>query len=127
MGILADTGAVVIIATRDRSKSEPFYRDVLGLRQIGGDPFAATFDVGGAPLRLSTIEDWKPHAHTVFGFAVKDIAATATALTAKGVKFIVYPGFGQDANGVWTSPDRAAKVAWFNDPDGNNLSLTEFS
>ena len=126
MGILKDSKPVVIIATRDRKVSEPFYRDTLGLPLIDDDPYAAVFGLNGAVMRLSTIADWTPHAHTVFGFAVDDIAASVSALSAKGVKFIVYPGFGQSDDGVWTAPDGGAKVAWFNDPDGNNLSLTQF-
>jgi predicted enzyme related to lactoylglutathione lyase len=31
----------------------------------------------------------------------------------------------QDAQGVWTSPS-GDRIAWFTDPDGNVLSLTEF-
>jgi catechol 2,3-dioxygenase-like lactoylglutathione lyase family enzyme len=126
MGVLESAKPVVIIATRDRRISMPWYRDTLGLKLLSEDPYAAVFALSGAVMRLSTIENWTPHAHTVFGFEVTDIAVSIRALTAKGVKFIVYPGFGQSEDGVWTSPDGAAKVAWFNDPDGNNLSLTEF-
>ena len=57
---------------------------------------------------------------------VDDIAATIDALTAKGVTFAVYEGFGQDAQGVWTDPGSGTKIAWFHDPEGNNLSLTQF-
>jgi predicted enzyme related to lactoylglutathione lyase len=32
----------------------------------------------------------------------------------------------QDELGIWTTPD-GTKVAWFKDPDGNTLSLTEFA
>ena len=127
MGVLKGARPVVIIATRDRAISAPFYRDTLGLPLVGEDPYAAVFGLDGAVMRLSTIEGWTPHPHTIFGFEVDDIAAAMRALTAKGVKFIVYPGFGQSDDGVWTSPDGAAKVAWFNDPDGNNLSLTEIA
>jgi catechol 2,3-dioxygenase-like lactoylglutathione lyase family enzyme len=127
MTVLASAKPVVIIATRDRKVSTPFYRDTLGLPLIGEDPYAAVFRLNGAVMRLSTIENWAPHAHTVFGFEVEDIAKTIPVLTKKGVKFIVYPGFGQSEDGVWTAPDGKAKVAWFNDPDGNNLSLTEFA
>lgn len=127
MTALSSARPVVIIATRDRKVSTPFYRDTLGLPLIGEDPYAAVFQMNGAVMRLSTIGDWTPHAHTVFGFEVDDIAATIRGLTGKGVKFIVYPGFGQSEVGVWTAPDGKAKVAWFNDPDGNNLSLTEFA
>jgi len=125
MGALSKAKPVIIICTRDRAKSEPFYRETLGLRQTSADDFAAVFDVAGAPLRLSTVEGWKPHEHTIFGFAVDDIKAAVANLTKKGVKFITYPGFGQDADGIWTTPDGAVRVAWFSDPDGNNLSLTQ--
>jgi hypothetical protein len=56
---------------------------------------------------------------------VQDISATIEALAAKGVKMIIYPGFGQDEKGIWTSPDGSARVSFFNDPDGNGLSLTQ--
>lgn len=126
MTALASAKPVVIIATRDRAISLPFYRDTLGLPLLAEDPYAAVLGMNGAVIRLSTISDWIPHAHTVFGFEVADIATTIRVLTGRGVKFIVYPGFGQSEDGVWTAPDGNAKVAWFNDPDGNNLSLTEF-
>ena len=48
------------------------------------------------------------------------------ALRAKGVEFKIYEGFGQDAEGVWSSPDGGAKIAWFADRDENVLSLTQF-
>ncbi len=118
---------VIIICTRDRAVSVPFYRDVLGLKLTSEDPFAAVFDIGGAPMRLSTVGDWKAHEHTVFGFAVPDLTAVAKNLAKKGVSFNIYPGFDQDELGVWMSPDKAVRVAWFNDPDGNVLSITEFA
>ncbi|MNT95901.1 Glyoxalase-like domain protein [compost metagenome] len=61
----------------------------------------------------------------MFGWNVDDIQAAAAALRDKGVTFTIYDGMGQDALGVWTSPDGAAKVAWFADPDGNVLSLSQ--
>jgi len=35
-----------------------------------------------------------------------------------------FDGFGQDELGIWTAP-RGDKVAWFKDPDGNTLSVSE--
>ena len=93
---------------------------------VAEDPYAAVFGLKGATLRLSTVEGWKAHEHTIFGFAVDDIGRAVADLEKKGVAFNRYPGFGQDADGIWTSPDKAVRVAWFNDPDGNNLSLTQF-
>ena len=43
-----------------------------------------------------------------------------------GVRFEQYAGMDQDERGVWTAPG-GAKVAWFKDPDGNTLSLTQAS
>ncbi|MEX1250397.1 MAG: hypothetical protein WEA77_04290, partial [Hyphomonas sp.] len=81
------------------------------------------FDIAGAALRLTTVKGWQAGAHTVLGWAVPDICAAIAALKARGAEFLVYPGFGQDADGVWPAPGGAVKVCWFNDPDGNNLSL----
>jgi catechol 2,3-dioxygenase-like lactoylglutathione lyase family enzyme len=125
MTSLASAGAVMMVHTANRARALPFYRDTLGLRLLSEDPFAAVFDLNGATMRLSDVEGWKPHPHTVLGFIVPDISAAACALTEKGVKFLIYEGFAQDSHGVWTAPDGMAKVAWFNDPDGNNLSLSQ--
>lgn len=84
------------------------------------------FDLGGgAILRLTTIADHTPGPHTVLGWKVADIDAAMLALGTRGVAFLVFPGFGQDAKGVWRSPDGRMRVAWFNDPEGNGLSLTQ--
>lgn len=125
MSSLANALPVVMICTRDRAAALPFYRDTLGLNLVAQDPFAAVFEIGGATIRLSDVADWKPHPHTIFGFTVDDIATTVETLAGKGIAFLRYPGFEQDERGVWTSPDGAARIAWFNDPDGNNLSLAQ--
>ncbi|WP_206242337.1 VOC family protein [Novosphingobium terrae] len=104
-----------------------FYADVLGLPLTGEDDFAIAFDLGqGAMLRLTNLPSHKPEPHTAFGWSVADIRATILALKAKGVAFKTYDGFGQDSDGVWTAPDGQTMVAWFPDPEGNLLSLTQF-
>lgn len=126
MSLLASAKPILIICTRDRERAKPFYRDMLGLPLISEDRFAAVFDVAGNSLRLSTVPDFVPHNHTVLGFEVTDIEAAVRELKAQGVAFNVYEGFKQDALGIWTAPDDDARVAWFNDLDGNVLSVTEF-
>ena len=123
---LANKTAVTFILTRDRAKAKAFYSEVLDLKQTGEDNFAVSYDLNGRPLRLTDVADHVPGAHTVLGWNVEDISATAAELKARGVEFLIYEGFGQDENGIWSSPDGTAKVAWFNDPDGNNLSLSQF-
>lgn len=124
MTLPASATPVTFVLTADRAKTLPFYRDVLGLTLTGEDDFAATFDLGsGATMRLTTIPDHTPGMHTVLGWEVTDIRAAMAALRAKGVKFEVYEGFGQDEHGVWSFQD--THLAWFNDPEGNNLSLAQ--
>jgi catechol 2,3-dioxygenase-like lactoylglutathione lyase family enzyme len=117
---------MTFVITRDRAAAKKFYTEVLGFKFVSEDNFAAVFDLNGTMLRMSTLKDFQPQQHTVLGWDVPDIVATVTALTAKGVKFNIYEGFGQDKLGIWNSPAGDAKVAWFLDPDGNNLSLTQF-
>lgn len=123
--MLTHAKPITFVLTPDHTRAAAWYRDVLGLPQVSTDPFAATFDLAGTTLRLTTVPGWTAGAHTVLGWAVPDICAAMAALKDKGVEFLIYPGFGQDADGVWSAPDRAVKLCWFNDPDGNNLSLTE--
>lgn len=122
---LANRTPVTFLFTRDREKALPFYRDILGLTYVGSDQFADRFDLNGVSLRIVPIPDHQPSPHTVLGWDVPDIAVASAALSAKGVRFEIYEGFGQDESGVWTAPDGRAKIAWFLDPDGNNLSITE--
>jgi catechol 2,3-dioxygenase-like lactoylglutathione lyase family enzyme len=125
MSIAQGAKVVAIILTRDVAKAKPFYTDVLGFPLIADDGFATVVDLNGIALRITEIPDHTPGPHTVIGWEVPDIAAAIAALNAKGVSMAIYEGFGQDAQGVWTSPDGKARVAWFFDPDGNNLSLTQ--
>ena len=122
---LADAPPITFVHTPDRARAKAFYSDVLGLRVVSEDPFGTVYDLAGTTLRLSTVEGWTPHPHTVLGWKVDDIQAAVAALGARGVRFHVYPGMGMSPEGIWTSPDGMAKVAWFSDPDGNNLSLTQ--
>lgn len=115
---------VSFVLTADRSKTKPFYAEVLGLPIIGEEDFGVTFDLGGgATMRLTDIADHTPGPHTVLGWEVPDIRAAMAELRGKGVSFEIYEGFGQDEEGVWSFQN--THLAWFNDPEGNNLSLAQ--
>jgi catechol 2,3-dioxygenase-like lactoylglutathione lyase family enzyme len=125
MGILISAKVSTFLVTRDRVRAKDFYGNILGFPQTHEDNFGVAFDLNGTQLRISTVTDYVPQPHTVLGWEVPDIVATIQALKGKGVAFNVYNGFGQDEMGVWNVPGVGAKVAWFNDPDGNVLSLTQ--
>lgn len=76
-------------------------------------------------LRVTAVSEVSRASYTVLGWRVTDIEATVQDLTAKGVAFKTYDGMDQDETGIWTTPG-GDKVAWFADPDGNTLSLTQF-
>ena len=116
---------MTFIATRDRESAKKFYGETLGFSQAAEDEFAVVFDLNGTMLRISTVADHKPPAHTVLGWKVPDIESAVRLLKSRGVTFNIYPGFGQDELGIWSAPGSNNKVAWFLDPDGNNLSLAQ--
>ncbi|MBS0503765.1 MAG: VOC family protein [Proteobacteria bacterium] len=122
---LSDATPVSFVSVRDRAEGRAFYEDVLGLPHKSGDDFGDFFDMGGGLLRMTPMPDFQAGPHPVVGWDVTDITATLRSLRDKGVVFTIYDGLGQDADGVWTAPGGDAKVAWFPDPFGNVLSLSQ--
>ena len=123
--LLGSAQLVAFVATRDPARAKEFYRDTLGLRLISEDDFAIVFDANGVMLRVSTVREIAPAQYTVLGWEVSDIVAKVKELGKAGVKFERYSFPGQDEMGIWTAPGGVARVAWFKDPDGNVLSLSQ--
>jgi catechol 2,3-dioxygenase-like lactoylglutathione lyase family enzyme len=122
---LARAELIGFVSTTDADRARAFYRDTLGLRLADESPFALVFDSAGTMLRVTAADRVDPAPYTVLGWAVADIDVQVDALRARGVEFIHYDGLEQDARGVWRSPS-GGQIAWFRDPDGNVLSLTQF-
>jgi catechol 2,3-dioxygenase-like lactoylglutathione lyase family enzyme len=111
--------------TLDANKARSFYEGVLGLRVLSQDKFALAVDANGIMLRVTNVPPaFRPQPFTVLGWEVPDIVKTVSELKQKGVHFESYGMPAQDAEGIWTAPG-GTKVAWFKDPDGNILSLTQ--
>jgi len=122
---LGQYNIVAFVSIVDVARARAFYRDTLGLRLVMEEPpFALVFDANGIMLRLGMAKEIPPAHGTVLGWQVPEINATVKSLGQAGIQFERFEGMDQDASGVWTSPT-GAKVAWFNDPDGNILSLSE--
>jgi catechol 2,3-dioxygenase-like lactoylglutathione lyase family enzyme len=117
---------MAFVSTTDLDRARAFYAGKLGLVVTDHSDFAVAFDGGGSRLRVTKVEAFEPQPFTVLGWVVDDIAATLAGLRERGVEFTVYDGMGQDKDGVWQAPG-GALIAWFRDPDGNTLSLTQFS
>jgi catechol 2,3-dioxygenase-like lactoylglutathione lyase family enzyme len=116
---------VAFVTIVDVPRAKSFYRDTLGLRLVMEEPpFALVFEANGIMLRLAMAKEVPPAHGTVLGWQVSMIAETVKELGQAGVSFERFEGMDQDGLGIWTSPT-GAKVAWFKDPDGNILSVSE--
>ncbi|HLK42538.1 MAG TPA: VOC family protein [Thermoleophilia bacterium] len=124
--MLQDRPLIAFVGVSDLDRAGQFYGRTLGLPLTDESPFALVADAHGTMLRLTAVEQPAAAPYTVLGWSVADIASAVDQLTARGVDFTRYEGMEQDERGVWTAPS-GAKIAWFLDPDGNNLSLTQFS
>jgi catechol 2,3-dioxygenase-like lactoylglutathione lyase family enzyme len=121
---LGDAPLIAFVATTDLDRAHAFYAGVLGLRRIEAGPFANAYDANGTSLRVTRVDRHATAPYTVLGWSVEDVHARVAALVRRGVAFRRYAGVDQDEAGIWTAPS-GARVAWFEDPDGNLLSLTE--
>ncbi len=120
------------VPTTDGDMARAFYVDLLGLRLISDDQFALVLDSNGVTVRVSKVPAFIPHKFTVLGWEVSDIEKLVTELSSKGVIFENFGLPGQDEKGIWTASEvdnaaAGARVAWFKDPDGNVLSLSQLA
>ncbi len=105
-------------------EAKEFYSEKLGFPFLRDDGFALVFDAHGTMLRISKVQSFTPAAYTVMGWEVSEIAAAVEDLSGKGVKFERYEFMHPDGQGIVTFPT-GDKVAWFKDPDGNVLSVSQ--
>ncbi len=116
---------ILFLATANVERSRAFYEGLLGLAFVADEPPALVFLVGHSMLRIQKIDRVHTVPYTALGWDVPDIRRTVHHLHAAGVTFQRYEGLTQDGDGIWHAPS-GALVAWFQDPDGHTLSLTQF-
>lgn len=115
---------VGFIPTKNYDQARAFYEGKLGFKFVSLDQYALVMSVGGHKIRMAKVPNFAPLQGTVLGWEVADIVAAAKWLASRGVALEKYP-FVQDRElGIWTTPS-GDKVAWFKDPDGNILSISE--
>jgi catechol 2,3-dioxygenase-like lactoylglutathione lyase family enzyme len=122
--LLGSRNIVAFVATTNVAKAKRFYRDKLGLPLVEESPFALVFDAHGTMLRVTPVQKMEAAGYTVLGWQVPDIEDAVRRLRKARVRFERYAGMGQDRLGIWQSPG-GARVAWFKDPDGNTLSVSQ--
>jgi catechol 2,3-dioxygenase-like lactoylglutathione lyase family enzyme len=122
---LTSAKPTVFLATANAEAARDFYENKLGLTLDADDAYALVYQMAGTELRLSKVPNHTPLPFTVLDWQVPSLSDAHATLAANGVEFTIYEGMGQDENGIWTSPDGGARILWFQDPDGNVLSVSE--
>ena len=122
--MLGSSNVIAFVPTENPDRARAFYEGLLGLRFVSKDHYAMMFEANGVRLRIALVQEFKPAPFTILGWIVPDIAGTIRELAMKGVVFQRYDIFKQDDLGVCTFLS-GEQVAWFKDPDGNTLSLTQ--
>jgi catechol 2,3-dioxygenase-like lactoylglutathione lyase family enzyme len=123
---LRGAGLVGFVGSSDLTRSRAFYEGVLGLAVVDENAFACVFDVAGTMLRVTAVTEVVTAPYTVLGWAVDDIDTVIDGLRDRGITFARYDGMDQDDRDIWTAPG-GGRIAWFADPDGHTLSLTQYS
>ena len=122
--MLGSTNVVAFVPTKDSARARAFYEGVLGLTFVKDDGFAMVLDANGIMVRVAKAGEFTPAPFTILGWQVTGIEKVVAGLQGKGVAFERFGFFKQDELGIWTAPT-GDKVAWFKDPDGNTLSLSQ--
>lgn len=122
--MLAANKVIGFVPTQDSAKAREFYEGKLGFQFVSDDPFALVMRSGETMIRVSKAKDFTPAPYTILGWEVKDIEAVVRWLTSRGVVFEKYPFVQDQELGIWNAPS-GDKVAWFKDPDGNVLSVSQ--
>jgi len=122
--MLASGKIVGFVPTKDSKKARDFYEGKLGFQFVSDDQFALVMRAGEAMIRIAKAQDFTPARYTILGWEVHDIEAVVRWLKERGVVFEKYPWVQDQELGIWTAPG-GSKVAWFKDPDGNVLSVSQ--
>lgn len=122
--MLASGKLVGFVPTKDYDQARAFYEEKLGFEFVSLDQYALVVSVGGHKIRIVKVPNFKPMQGTILGWEVEDIMAVATWLGDRGVALEKYPFVQDREHGIWTTPT-GDRVAWFRDPDGNILSVSQ--
>jgi catechol 2,3-dioxygenase-like lactoylglutathione lyase family enzyme len=122
--MLASSKVIGFVPTKDSTKARSFYEDKLGFQFVSDDMFALVMRAGETMIRIAKAKDFTPAPFTVLGWEVFNIEEMAAWLQKRGVAFEKYPWVLDKELGIWAAPS-GDKVAWFKDPDGNVLSISQ--
>ena len=125
--MLKDRNSSAIVAVSDLERARTFYEDTLGLTRSPGEEEKGVlgFRTGDTGLIVYQSDYAGTNTANAVVWQMKgDLVETVNHLRAKGVTFERYDFPGMEwRDGVHEAGP--VKLAWFKDPDGNILHLTE--
>lgn len=122
--MLASSKIIGFVPTKNTAEARSFYEGKLGFQFVSDDPFALVMRAGETMIRIAKAQDFTPAKYTVLGWEVSNIEEMVAWLQNRGVEFEKYAWVPDKELGIWTAPT-GDKVAWFKDPDGNVLSVSQ--
>jgi catechol 2,3-dioxygenase-like lactoylglutathione lyase family enzyme len=122
--MLSETNTYTTIPVSDLERAQLFYTETLGLTPAMVTEGGVMYRSGGTQFFVYPSR-YRASGHTQMSWVVADIKAEVAALRGKGIEFVVFDvpgvttvdGISQSGPAVWT--------AYFRDPDGNLLGLTQ--
>lgn len=122
--MLTSNKIIGFLVTKDYNKARAFYEEKLGFEFVSLDQFALVMRAGPTMIRIVELKDFKPAQNTVLGWEVDDIQKVVAWLKKQGITLEEYPFIQDRKTFIWAAPG-GGKVAWFKDPDGNVLSVSQ--
>lgn len=126
--MLGKFNVMAMVAVSDLEKAKEFYGGKLGLKAVGENPGGVAYKSGSGSLFVYPAPSAGQNQATSASWDVKDIQKVVSGLKEQGILFEHYDLPHTELRGdVSVMMDGMAKAAWFKDPDGNILGLTEIS
>ena len=122
--MLASGKMVGFVPTTDYDQARAFYEGKLEFDFVSLDQYALVVSVGGHRIRIAKVVNFTPLEGTILGWEVNNIRTIVAWLRERGVSLEKYPFVEDPELGIWTTPT-GDQVAWFKDPDGNILSVSQ--
>lgn len=110
------------VLTTDYDKAKAFFVEKLGFKFVSLDQWALVLRCGENMVRVVKVPDFTAQRGTVLGWEVPNIDEAVAWLKQRGVTLERYPFMG--GSEIWDPPG-ADRIAWFKDPDGNVLSVSQ--
>ncbi|HTQ97931.1 MAG TPA: VOC family protein [Candidatus Acidoferrum sp.] len=122
--MLASEKIIGFLVTRDYDRAREFFEKKLGITYVSLDAYALVMRAGETMIRITKNPGFQPAQGTVLGWEVRDIEKTVAWLKGQGIAMEKYPFVEDKESGIWNAPG-GDRVAWFKDPDGNVLSVSQ--